>query len=216
MEAKAKWHKFWQRLGVGGSPEPHFAILEMRYAEPHRAYHNLMHVMDCLREFESAQNLARDPATVEMALWYHDAIYDPRAKDNEERSAELAVDVGKDIGLPDSFRETVKTLILATKKHDASNNYDAAIMIDVDLSVLGRPLLHFDEYEKQIRQEYDWVPDDAFAVGRSTILETFLARPTIYFTEFFRNKYERQARENLSRSIQKLRGPKQPGAGKNA
>lgn len=214
---KARWSEFGLRLGpeikkaarqirpAGPIPERYFAGLAVRYSEPHRAYHNLAHVVDCLEQFEPAKDLAHDAIAVEMALWYHDVIYDPRAKDNEERSAELAGRVADDIGLPGSFKETVMMLILATKKHDASLAPDAGIMVDVDLSILGRDPLRFDEYERQIRQEYSWVPDDAFAAGRSAVLETFLARPVIYQTKFFREKYETQARENMKRSVQRLR-----------
>jgi predicted metal-dependent HD superfamily phosphohydrolase len=202
--AKTKWLEFWPRLGASNSPEPYFASLAAHYSEPHRAYHNLAHILDCLEQFAPARHLAHDPITVEFAIWYHDAIYDPRAKDNEERSADLAASVIGELGLPVSLKEIVTALILATKKHDASLARDAAVLVDVDLSILGRAPHRFDEYEHQIRQEYDWVPADVFAAGRSAVLETFLARPAIYNTELFRVKYEQPARENLKRSIQRL------------
>jgi predicted metal-dependent HD superfamily phosphohydrolase len=204
-QAKTKWLELWPKLGVSNSPGPYFAALVAHYSEPHRAYHNLAHILDCLEQFVPARHLAHDATAVEMAIWYHDAIYDPRAKDNEERSAGLAASVADELGLPASLKETVNALILATKKHDASLARDAAVLVDVDLSILGRTPHRFDEYEHQIRQEYDWVPADAFAAGRSAVLETFLARPAIYHTELFRAKYEHQARENLKRSIQNLR-----------
>lgn len=204
VTAKTKWFEFWQRLGVKNSPASFFAELEARYSEPHRAYHSLAHVMDCLAEFESAKDAAHDPTAVEMAIWYHDIVYDPRAKDNEEQSAELAAKVSSDIGLPSPLNQRVNRLILATKKHDASLDQDAPLLVDVDLSILGRGPQRFDNYENQIRQEYSWVSDEAFAAGRTAVLESFLTRPVIYSTEFFRNKYEQQARENLKRSISKL------------
>ncbi len=204
-QAKIKWIEFWQKLGVKNNSAPYFAELETRYSEPHRAYHNLAHVMDCLAEFESARNLAHDPLAVEMAIWYHDAVYDPRANDNEEQSAKLATKVGGEIGLPDPLNQRMNDLVLATKKHDASLDRDAAVMVDVDLSILGREPQRFDEYENQIRQEYGWVSDEAFTAGRTAVLESFLTRSVIYSTEFFRNKYESQARENLNRSIHRLK-----------
>ena len=203
-QAKTKWIEFWQKLGVKNNPAPYFTELETRYSEPHRAYHNLAHVADCLEEFEPVKHLARDPLAVEMAIWYHDAVYDPRAKDNEERSAKLATRVGNKISLPSPLNQRVKNLILATKKHDASLDPDAAVLVDVDLSILGRGPRRFDEYENQIRQEYGWVSDEAFAAGRKAVLDSFLTRPVIYSTEIFMNKYEQQARENLKRSIVKL------------
>jgi predicted metal-dependent HD superfamily phosphohydrolase len=206
LQAKARWLKFWQALPAGRDPEPYFAQLAACYAEPHRAYHNLAHIMDCLCEFDSSKDLAHDAPAVEMALWFHDVVYDPRAKDNEERSAGLALKVADEAGVSASFKESVKALILSTKKHDDSLHRDAAVMADIDLGILGRAPDRFDEYENQIRQEYEWGPAAAFAAGRSAILEAFLARRSIYGTGFFRNKYERQARENLERSIGKLRG----------
>ena len=203
-QVNKKWIEFWQKLGVKNNPAPYFAELEGRYSESHRAYHNLAHVADCLEEFESAKNLVHDPAAVEMAIWYHDSVYDPRAKDNEEQSAGLAAKVGSEIGLPNPLNQQVNNLILATKKHDPSLDHDAAVMVDVDLSILGKEPRRFDEYENQIRQEYSWVSDEAFAAGRMAVLESFLTRPVIYSTESFRNKYEHQARENLKRSISKL------------
>jgi predicted metal-dependent HD superfamily phosphohydrolase len=206
--AEKKWLELWQRLGGKTAPEPRFGALQAHYSESHRAYHNLGHVMDCLQQFEALQNLAHDAAAVEMAIWYHDVIYDPRAKDNEERSADVAAKAMDELNLPKSFKENVTLLILATKKHDTSLARDAAILVDVDLSILGRDPRWFDEYERQIRQEYEWVPADAFAAGRAAVLEGFLARPNIYTTESFRSRYEQQAHENMKRSIQTLRkGP---------
>jgi predicted metal-dependent HD superfamily phosphohydrolase len=202
--AKANWLEFWQQLGVRSDPASCFLELEARYAEPHRAYHNLTHIQECLAEFAAARHLARDPVAVEAAIWYHDAVYDPRAKDNEEQSASLAAQVGAATGWADTFQRRVAQLILATKKHDAALEVDAPLLVDVDLSILGRDRERFDEYERQIRREYDWVADDAFAAGRMAVLQIFLTRPKIYNTDFFRDKYETQARENLKHSIHRL------------
>jgi predicted metal-dependent HD superfamily phosphohydrolase len=206
--AEKRWLEFWRRLGCKAEAETYFANLRKHYAEAHRAYHNLAHVMDCLEQFDEVREQAHDANAVEMAIWYHDVIYDPRAKDNEERSAAMALAVMGELGLPASFKETVTLLILATKKHDVTLTPDAAVLVDVDLSILGREPGRFDEYERQIRQEYDWVPAEAFAAGRAAVLDGFLARPNIYTTESFRGRYERQARENMRRSIQTLRNGK--------
>lgn len=185
-------------------PTHYFADLKARYSEPHRAYHNWTHVLDCLDEFKTAQVIAEDAAAVEMAIWYHDVVYDSKAKNNEEQSAELAAKVCDEVGIAESRKRKVKDLILATKKHEATEG-DAAIVVDVDLSILGRDPIRFRDYENQIREEYNWASDEAFASGRVSVLEGFLARPVIYSTEFFRDKYEQQARENLISSIQSLR-----------
>jgi predicted metal-dependent HD superfamily phosphohydrolase len=201
LQAKTKWLEFWRRMGMKSDPEPYYAELVGRYAAPQRAYHNLTHILECLEEFAPARPLTNDPVAVEAAIWYHDAVYDPRAKDNEEQSAALAEKTGVATGWPEAFRQRVKNLILATKKHDASLDEDAPVLVDVDLSILGRERERFDEYEMQIRKEYDWVPDEAFAAGRTTVLQIFLGRPRIYNTDLFRDKYEAQARDNLRRSL---------------
>lgn len=201
---QTRWLEFWRKLGVKSDPTHYFADLKARYSEPHRAYHNWTHVLDCLDEFKTAQVIAEDAAAVEMAIWYHDVVYDSKAKNNEEQSAELAAKVCDEVGIAESRKRKVKNLILATKKHEATEG-DAAIVVDVDLSILGRDPIRFRDYENQIREEYNWVSDEAFASGRVSVLEGFLARPVIYSTEFFRDKYEQQARENLISSIQSLR-----------
>jgi predicted metal-dependent HD superfamily phosphohydrolase len=193
---------FWKRIGAQGDPSPVYARLVASYSEPHRAYHNLTHIRNCLEEFEKARHLAAVPDSIEMAIWFHDAVYNPRAKDNEERSAELALSVAREAKLPAAFSQRVADLILATRHAAPPPDPDAALLVDVDLSILGQPSERFDDYERQIRQEYDWVEAAAFAAGRGAILKSFLERAAIFSTPFFRDKYERQARENLKRSIE--------------
>src|SRR6185295_2150491 len=112
--------------------------------------------------------------------------------------------IGDELALPGQLQHQVKHLILITKKHDRSADIDAALMTDVDLSILGRDERDFDAYEAAIRREYSWVPEPAFIAGRTAVLESFLSRPTIYATPFFENKYEQPARRNLKRSISRL------------
>jgi predicted metal-dependent HD superfamily phosphohydrolase len=200
---RKQWDELWQRLGVKNAGTL-YSDLSARYAEPHRAYHNLTHILHCLEEFEAARDLARYPAAVELAIWYHDAVYDPRSKENESRSAKLASESLRGVGLPMDLNNRVTRLILATRSHDASTDPDAPVMVDVDLSILGQKPGRFDEYERQIRQEYDWVSEEAFAAGRASVLKSFMDRPTIYSMEFFQKKYEQQARSNLKGSLFKL------------
>lgn len=198
---KTRWLRFWKSAEAPGDPEPEWRSLSARYAEPQRAYHTLRHVGHCLDELESARFLAADPVAVEMALWYHDAVYDPRAKDNEEKSAELAIAVARTMALSPEFAARVAGLIRVSTHQAPSGGGDAALFADIDLAILGRPEAEFDEYEGQVRREYAWVPEPAFRAGRSAILRSFLDRPSVYATEFFRKKYEAAARQNLSRSI---------------
>ena len=166
------------------------ALLKARYAEPHRRYHTMEHIEHCLREFDPRQ--AREPEAVELAIWFHDAVYDTRRSDNEERSAAWLLEL-----MPEAKRAA--ELILVTKHHRASTP-DEALLVDVDLAILGQPGDVFDRYERRIREEYAWVPGILFRHKRAKILRGFLERPFIYGTEHFRAKYEAAARANLLRS----------------
>ena len=160
--------------------------------------------MDCLAEFDAARGLAKQPEAVELALWFHDAIYDATAADNEERSAALAKEcltaAGRSV-----LGQTVAALVMATKLHNANVGSDAALVVDVDLSILGQNERRFAEYEAGIRAEYAWVAQKVFNTKRAEILQGFLKRQRIYTTEHFWRKYEVPARRNLERAIKSLR-----------
>lgn len=200
-----RWMALWKRLGAQGDANAVYDVLVARYSEPHRAYHTLEHIGHCLDEFEQVRNLATNPDAVELALWYHDAIYDTKANDSEERSATLSVEMVRNASLPDNFGQSVANLIMATKHTSAPTDSDVRLLVDTDLSILGQTEDKFDEYERQVRKEYEWVAEDAFVAGRSAILKSFLDRSTIYSTQFFRNRYEAQARANIARSLARLR-----------
>ena len=201
---KNKWLSLWHRLGAAGDEVATFESLVAGYAVPPRAYHNLHHIADCLEELEPTKAVAGNLEAVEVALWFHDIVYDSKAKDNEERSAAMAFAFINGAKLSSSFDDAVKALILATKHTAPPVGADAGLIVDIDLSILGQAPETFDEYELQIRREYDWVADDAFAAGRSAVLKSFLARPAIYTTGYFHDKYEAAARKNLARSMQAL------------
>jgi predicted metal-dependent HD superfamily phosphohydrolase len=201
-----RWLAVWQATGTAVSPNGYYEQLTAAYAEPHRHYHNQQHIAECLAEFDHARHLARQPTAVELALWFHDAVYNPRAGDNEEQSAALAESCMVEAGTSRTLAESVGKLVMATKHHEAGDDPDAALMVDVDLSILGQGEGRFSEYEQQIRQEYEWVPASVFATKRAEILQRFLARQRIFNTEWFHDKYERQARLNLAVSISRLKG----------
>jgi predicted metal-dependent HD superfamily phosphohydrolase len=174
------------------------------YSQPHRHYHNLHHIAECLAEFDSARDLIHQPMAVELAIWFHDAVYDTRAQNNEERSGELAKRWIANAGGTAELCEAVASLIMATKTHEPTVHPDAPLLVDVDLSVLGQPQERFQQYETQIRREYDWVPVETFAAKRAEVLERFLGRKRLYTTDHFFAKYEQQARANLQNSIRTL------------
>lgn len=203
-QSEQRWLTLWQRLGAQGDAHVVYNDLVARYSEPHRAYHTLEHIGQCLDELEQVRHLATNPDAIELALWYHDAIYDTKAKDSEENSAALAAKMVRNASLLDNFGQAVVNLITATKHSTIPTDPNVQFLVDIDLSILGKSEDKFDEYERQVRKEYEWIPEDAFVAGRSAILKSFLERPAIYSTQLFRDKYEAQARRNIARSLAQL------------
>jgi predicted metal-dependent HD superfamily phosphohydrolase len=213
MLDEVRWRRLWDRLGRCADVSVVFAKLLEAYSQPHRAYHNAGHIADCLRQFDLARAQAERPDEVEAALWFHDAVYDPRAADNEERSAAWAARALQDAGAsPDAGRH-VAALILATKHDREPDSHDCGLLVDVDLSILGREPEVFGAYDLAIREEYSWVPEEQYRAGRAAILEGFLRRRSIYHTDFFRVRLEAQARRNLGRLVATLRGQGRAGPG---
>lgn len=203
MKIPRRWQELWQRLRADGDGAAVHADLLARYSEPHRHYHNHAHIQHCLREFDTARHLAEHPDCVELALWFHDAVYDSKAKDNEEKSAQLA-DVAL-AGVDASVCERVRALILITQHKQPPVTPDEQLVVDCDLAILGQSEQALDAYEQQIRQEYAWVAEPEFRKGRAAVLNHFLARSAVYATDFFRAKYEAAARRNLQRSLAALK-----------
>lgn len=200
-----RWELLWQRLGCQGSPIAVFDELSAAYTGPGRYYHNFAHVADCLRVFDLGKHLCVHSDAVELAIWFHDAVYDSRAGDNEARSASWADAVARDARLDEKMIEKVRRLILATSHGVEINDSDEQVIVDVDLSILGRSDDVFWQYEHNIRREYAWVPVDVFSEKRREILRGFLRREHIYRTEFFRSKFEAAARINLAAAIDALK-----------
>jgi predicted metal-dependent HD superfamily phosphohydrolase len=206
MTASAeRWTKLSREIGANGDGLAVYQELFSLYSEPHRHYHNLGHIAECLEEFDSARHLAQQPLAVELAIWFHDAIYDAHAADNEEQSASLAKKRVPEAAGVAELSASVAALVMATKTHDPSLHPDAPLLVDVDLSILGKSEKRFWEYEAQIRREYEWVPEVVFASKRAEILGRFLARDRIYSTEHFFERYEKQARANINASVQNLK-----------
>ena len=199
------WLALWQRLGAKGDPQAAYADLVARYAEPHRAYHNLSHIRRCLADFDAARHLAVYPDEVEWALWFHDAVYDPRAADNEAQSAALAHRVARTSDVRRASAKRIYHLVLATRHDVVPSDADQQLLADIDLASLGLPPEQFEANGRRIRQEYAFVPAEVFRPARAAILESFLSRPHVYATDLFRAEYEAQARRNLRRAVSRLR-----------
>lgn len=181
--------------------------LEKAYTEPGRHYHTLQHIRLCLTHEWQVLLLLENPRAVRMAIWFHDIVYDPTRSDNEQRSADLAARYLDEMAEPPEFIARVRELILDTRHKSPPATTDGRYLVDIDLAILGAPPDEFDAYERAIRLEYAHVDDEAFRRGRAAVLRHFLARPSIYATEFFRSRYEAAARANLERSLAALEVP---------
>jgi predicted metal-dependent HD superfamily phosphohydrolase len=173
-----------------------------RYASHGRAYHTLDHVRAVLETVEALGSHARDLSSVRLAAWLHDVVYDSKASDNEARSAAYSEDLCGRLNIPRGPR--VAALILATKSHDAGDDADSRVLLDADLAILGADEAAYRRYADQIRQEYAWVPEADYRMGRRRVLESFLSRPRIFY---FLAWLEAPARRNIAAEIARLASP---------
>ena len=203
---QGRWLSLWPRLGAQGNGLDVFQQLAAAYAEPARFYHTAAHIADCLLQLDWSRDLASRPEEVEAAVWFHDAVYVPAASDNEDRSAGLAQASLMAARARESVSERVARMVLATNHASQPSDPDARLLCDIDLSILGREAAEFDQFEQRIRQEYAWVPDPVYRSARSEVLNGFLRRHSIYHTERFAQRYDRQARRNLQRMLAALSG----------
>jgi predicted metal-dependent HD superfamily phosphohydrolase len=171
------------------------------WREPHRRYHTLQHLGECLAFLDDAavRDEASNAPVVEVALWFHDLVYDTQRGDNEERSADEAQSLLAG-HLSEQHVAQVVQLVLATKDH-VTEVPDGTVLLDVDLSILGASSARFAEYEAQIREEYAWVDDEAYRLGRRAVLARFAARPRLFATRVLHERLETRARENLARAL---------------
>jgi predicted metal-dependent HD superfamily phosphohydrolase len=175
-----------------------------RYAEPHRRYHTVAHLESVLEAL--FVDLAEDPVSVELAAFFHDAVYDPRAPHgaNERASAALAVHDLTSLGAPDRSTAAVSRLILTTVDHRVEDgDGDAAVLGDADLSILGAPAA-YEAYAGAVREEFGWLTGAEWRLGRSAVLRSLLDRPGIYATERGRHRWEAAARANLRAELARL------------
>lgn len=201
----SRWRSLWDSLHASGDPAPWHARLQSAYGENTRFYHNLQHLEECLLEFDRVHSIVQQPDVLEAALWFHDAVYDPRSTTNEEDSAQLAFECFSKAKVAPETVEQIRQLILSTKSHEPISAGDGSLLIDIDLAILGQPAVRFWDYERAIRAEYAYVPEATFAEKRAQILQRFLERSSIYRTDPFRIRYESTARNNLEAAIARLR-----------
>tara|TARA_B100000614_G_scaffold262883_1_gene299529 strand:- start:3268 stop:3840 length:573 start_codon:yes stop_codon:yes gene_type:complete len=183
--------------------------LRQRYAEPQRHYHTWAHIEALLEHYRRWVRYLNRPGPVLWALYWHDAIYDPKAKDNEEKSAQLLEREAAGHLSPHDV-DFAAAMIRATATHtvpeglSAQDAEDLALFLDMDLSILGAPEPIYDRYEQDIRAEYAFVPEEAYRAGRGAILTGFLSRPRLYFTDIAHAEWDASARSNLARAVRAL------------
>jgi predicted metal-dependent HD superfamily phosphohydrolase len=207
-QMQAGWVRLLARFDVTPADAyPVFDRLVAAHTELHRHYHTLEHLTEMFKVAGKLGDVATDPTAVHLAIWFHDAVYDPKANDNEARSADLAVELLRPLNVPDDTLRRVSALIRATA-HSPLDVVDAdtAVLLDADLAILSAEPKRYARYAADVRKEYAWVPDDAYRQGRAAVLTSFLDRPRIYRTERMFAAAEPAARANLEAEIASLRG----------
>ena len=179
----SRWLSLMSRLEVKPNQETYQALVSA-YSEKHRHYHNITHIDAVLKHLDSVSSLVSDPVAVEIALWFHDAIYKTRSSTNELDSANWAVSFLKANGCDSAVSERVYALIMATLHTSNTSTNDESLIVDIDLSILGCPEPVYDRFERDVRKEYKWVPWFLYKKKRRVILEGLLGRERVYMTDF--------------------------------
>lgn len=170
------------------------------YQEPQRVYHQLQHIVECLALFENVQNQIEDGLAVQLAIFFHDVVYQPRSSSNEQNSAML---MRQQLAgtLPETQLDKIASWIVATQQHATTSDSDLAYLLDIDLAILGSSPARFAEYQQQIRQEYIWVDELIYQEKRHAVLRQFYLTQPLYQTRYFQQHYEQQAKTNLLQAL---------------
>jgi predicted metal-dependent HD superfamily phosphohydrolase len=192
-------------IAVGVAPdESDYRQVRRAWSGMGRHYHTLTHLDACLRELDEARRLAVRRGEVELSLWFHDAVYRSWRRDNEQRSADFAARTLR--AAPIESVERIRQMVLATIHRDENFAGDTALVVDIDLSILGQTFEIYAQFERAIRREYWWVPRARYVAGRGAVLKKFLGRAAIYQHDHFHERYESQARANLTTALVQLEG----------
>ncbi|ADI90038.1 hypothetical protein AOLE_05715 [Acinetobacter oleivorans DR1] len=200
----SKLKHFWFELHQHyhfSEPQKIYDELIAAYSEKQRAYHTVQHIYECLNLLESIRSELNDAHAVALALWFHDAIYDPKAKNNELKSAELFEQYMAQY-LPVNTVQKIKRWILATQKHALTNETDLQFLLDIDLSILAATPERFIQYEQQIQKEYAWVDPEVYLIKRKEVLVHFYQSEPLYQTTYFQKNFELNAKQNLKQILE--------------
>ncbi|MGX5214565.1 HD domain-containing protein [Streptomyces violaceus] len=191
--------------GTGPDPAPYADNLLTRWQEPQRRYHTVEHLTAVLDHIDVLERHAHDPDVVRLSAWFHDAVYLPDRSENEERSARLAERALVEAGVPAAKTAEVARLVRLTVTHDpADDDPDGQVLCDADLAILASPPSAYAAYTTAVREEYHFVPNDAFRTGRATILRQLLALPRLFRTPHGTKEWEATARYNLRSELELL------------
>ena len=182
------------------SCEELYGALYSAYSESQRHYHTVQHIVECLDHFHDIKTHLTDALSVELAIWFHDVIYNPQANDNEQQSADYMKQVLESVLVAEQM-EKIYAWILATQAHAPTAHLDLAYLLDIDLAILASDPMRFAEYECQIQQEYAWVEPALYVQKRQQVLRHFLETQPLYQTPFFQKCYERLAKQNLAQTL---------------
>lgn len=201
--SEQRWHTLLMAWQCAPNTDLYRA-LRAAYAQPHRHYHHFAHIVACLSHLDRLREICHYPEEVEMALWFHDAVYAIMSSTNEEDSATWAQTFLRQQQVPEDKIKRVVDMILLTKAHAVTEDRDGRILLDIDLAILGEVRAVFQGYERAIRAEYAAVPTGLFKWKRKAILQGFLAQEWLYATAAFRDSHEATARDNLVWAIAQL------------
>ncbi|WBO83586.1 HD domain-containing protein [Hymenobacter yonginensis] len=181
--------------------------LTKAYEAPGRHYHTLTHIRALLDAVDKAAAQLHDPAVVQLAVWFHDAVYEALRSDNEAKSAELAREFLATTSLSAERQARVAFLIERTHDHtqpQPPDDPDLLFFLDADLAILGASEARYQEYARQVRQEYRLVPGLLYRRGRRKVLQKLLEAPVLYHTPGFREQLDAAARRNLAQELRTL------------
>ena len=203
MNLKKRWAQLMSELGLKENVETYESLIAA-YSESHRHYHDVSHLQMILKQFKRVEQLAENKSHVELALWFHDAIYKPFSSSNEQDSANWASDFLIANGVSSTVVENVLRLIMATLHTIDTHGNDEKLIVDIDLTVLGQSAEVYEKYTQDIRKEYRFVPSFVYKRKRREMLRQFLKRREIYHFSRFNAEFGSNAHCNLLWEINNL------------